>query len=78
MFRMIGVLTLTALSCAVAAQPKDRDEQRQWLLEQVRIGEALHRDDLIHDALARLRLLEPRNPDALLASLSLADRKSVV
>ena len=75
MFRMIGVLTLTALSCAVAAQPKDRDEQRQWLLEQVRIGEALHRDDLIHDALARLRLLEPRNPDALLASLSLALRE---
>ncbi|MFJ4441198.1 cellulose synthase complex outer membrane protein BcsC [Pseudomonas sp. NPDC089422] len=75
MFRMIGVLTLTALSCAVAAQPKDRDEQRQWLLEQVRIGEALHRDDLIHDALARLRLLEPRNPDALLAALSLALRE---
>ncbi|MFJ4353737.1 cellulose synthase complex outer membrane protein BcsC [Pseudomonas sp. NPDC089428] len=75
MFRMIGVLTLTALSCAVAAQPKDRDEQRQWLLEQVRIGEALHRDDLIHDALARLRLLEPRNPDAMLAALSLALRE---
>jgi Flp pilus assembly protein TadD len=75
MFRMIGVLTLAALSCAVAAQPKDRDGQRQWLLEQVRIGEALHRDDLIHNALARLRLLEPRNPDALLAALSLALRE---
>ncbi|WEZ88836.1 cellulose synthase complex outer membrane protein BcsC [Pseudomonas sp. NyZ480] len=75
MFRMIGVLTLSALSCAVAAQPKDSDGQRQWLLEQVRIGEALHRDDLVHNALARLRLLEPRNPDALLAALSLALRE---
>ncbi|CAM3391304.1 cellulose synthase complex outer membrane protein BcsC [Pseudomonas plecoglossicida] len=75
MFRMIGVLTLAALSCAVSAQPRDREEQRQWLLEQVRIGEALHRDDLVHDALARLRLLDPRNPDALLAALSLALRE---
>ncbi|WP_445673556.1 cellulose synthase complex outer membrane protein BcsC [Pseudomonas ceruminis] len=75
MFRMIGVLTLTALSCAVAAQPKDRDEQRQWLLEQVRVGEALHRDDLVHNALAKLRLLEPLDPDALLAALSLALRE---
>lgn len=75
MFRMIGVLTLTVLSFAVAAQPKDRDEQRQWLLEQIRIGEALHRDDLVRDALARLRLLEPRNPETMLAALSLALRE---
>ncbi|WP_449430342.1 cellulose synthase complex outer membrane protein BcsC [Pseudomonas putida] len=75
MYRMIGVLVLAALSCQVAAQPKDRDEQRQWLLEQVRIGEALHRDDLVRDALRRLRLLEPRNPDVLLAELGLALRE---
>ncbi|WP_282361555.1 cellulose synthase complex outer membrane protein BcsC [Pseudomonas sp. PS01300] len=75
MFRMIGVLTLTMMSCAVAAQPTDREEQRQWLLEQMRIGEALHRDDLVHNALARLNLLESRNPDALLAALNLALRE---
>lgn len=75
MFRVIGVLTLTMLSCAVAAQPENRDDQRQWLLEQVRIGEALHRDDLIHNALARLSLLEPGNSDALLAALNLALRE---
>lgn len=75
MQRMIGVLMLAALTCQATAQPKDADEQRQWLLDQVRRGEALHRDDLVRDALGRLQLLEPRNPDVLLAALSLALRE---
>jgi tetratricopeptide (TPR) repeat protein len=72
---MIGVLMLAAITCQADAQPKDVDEQRQWLLDQVRRGEALHRDDLVRDALGRLQLLEPRNPDVLLAALSLALRE---
>ncbi|WP_060514398.1 cellulose synthase complex outer membrane protein BcsC [Pseudomonas sp. NBRC 111132] len=75
MQRMIGVLMLATVTCQAAAQPKDADEQRQWLLDQVRRGEALHRDDLVRDALGRLQLLEPRNPDVLLAALSLALRE---
>jgi Flp pilus assembly protein TadD len=72
---MIGVLMLAAITCQADAQPKDVDEQRQWLLDQVRRGEALHRDDLVRDALGRLQLLEPRNPEVLLAALSLALRE---
>lgn len=75
MQRMIGVLMLAAITCQADAQPKDIDEQRQWLLDQVRRGEALHRDDLVRDALGRLQLLEPRNPEVLLAALSLALRE---
>jgi Flp pilus assembly protein TadD len=72
---MIGVLMLATVACQAVAQPKDAGEQRQWLLDQVRRGEALHRDDLVRDALGRLQLLEPRNPDVLLAALSLALRE---
>jgi len=75
MQRMIGMLMLAAVTCQATAQPKDAGEQRQWLLDQVRRGEALHRDDLVRDALGRLQLLEPRNPDVLLAALSLALRE---
>ncbi|WP_338747008.1 cellulose synthase complex outer membrane protein BcsC [Pseudomonas putida] len=75
MQRMIGVLMLATVACQAVAQPKDAGEQRQWLLDQVRRGEALHRDDLVRDALGRLQLLEPRNPDVLLAALSLALRE---
>lgn len=75
MQRMIGVLMLATVACQAVAQPKDAAEQRQWLLDQVRRGEALHRDDLVRDALGRLQLLEPRNPDVLLAALSLALRE---
>jgi len=76
MYRLIGIVLLAGLaSQAAAQQPTDRNEQRQWLLEQVRIGEALHRDDLVRDALGRLRLLEPRDAEVLLASLRLALRE---
>ncbi|WP_343649541.1 cellulose synthase complex outer membrane protein BcsC [Stenotrophomonas sp.] len=44
-------------------------EQRQWLLEQVRIGEASGRQGLIEDALARLRMLAPDDRSTLLAIL---------
>src|SRR5690606_23602040 len=44
-------------------------EQRQWLLQQVRIGEASGRQALIEDALARLRMLAPNDRGTLLALL---------
>src|SRR5690606_5315849 len=48
---------------------------RQWLLEQVRTGETLHRDDLVRDALSRVRLLEPQDAEVLLMTLRLALRQ---
>lgn len=44
-------------------------EQRQWLLQQVRVGEATGRQALVEDALARLRMLAPDDRDTLLAIL---------
>ncbi|MGB3392547.1 MAG: hypothetical protein WBA56_03820 [Stenotrophomonas sp.] len=43
--------------------------QRQWLLQQVRIGEASGRQRLIEDALARLRLLAPDDRTTMVALL---------
>ncbi len=43
--------------------------QRQWLLQQVRIGEATGRQRLIEDALARLRLLAPDDRATMVAIL---------
>lgn len=56
------------------AQPADRSEQREWLMQQIRLGEATHRESLVEDSLARLRLLEPNNLDALTASIRQAVR----
>ncbi|WP_251271660.1 hypothetical protein, partial [Enterobacter hormaechei] len=44
-------------------------EQRQWLLQQVRIGETTGRQSLIEDALARLRMLAPDDRGTLVAIL---------
>lgn len=60
---------LGGLSTAAIAQPTKVQEQQQWLLEQVRIGEAMYREDLVRDSLARLQLISPNNPQALVASI---------
>ncbi|TXI29874.1 MAG: cellulose biosynthesis protein BcsC [Aquipseudomonas alcaligenes] len=72
---LMGALLLAGLTGQLAAQPQDRQEQRQWLLEQIRIGEATHRDDLLRDSLGRLRLIDPHNTEVLLAALRLALRQ---
>ena len=60
---------LGGLSTAAIAQPTTVQEQQQWLLEQVRIGEAMYREDLVRASLARLQLIAPNNPQALVASI---------
>lgn len=60
---------LTGLSTTALAQPATVQEQQQWLLEQVRVGEAMYREDLVRDSLARLELIAPNNPQALVASI---------
>ena len=62
-------LLFSGLSSAAIAQPNTVQEQQQWLLEQVRIGEAMYREDLVRDSLARLQLIAPNNPQALMASI---------
>ncbi|NBG92706.1 cellulose synthase complex outer membrane protein BcsC [Pseudomonas sp. 9.1(2019)] len=70
-------LLLSGFSTAAMAQPVSVQDQQQWLLEQVRIGEALYREDLVRDSLARLSLIAPNNPQALVASIrqALLDKK---
>lgn len=77
---MCGALSLscwygTALSATVAPAPQD---QQQWLLQQARIGEALYRDDLVRDALARLELIDPNHPQVLVGKVrqALADKSA--
>lgn len=60
---------------AAAAQALPVEQQRAWLLGQVRLGEALERDDLVSGALERLQLLEPDSPEAQAAAARLALRR---
>lgn len=63
MHKMTGFgLLLSSVYGIALGQPLSPPDQQQWLLEQVRIGEALYREDLVHDSLARLELIAPDNP----------------
>ncbi|WP_367300181.1 cellulose synthase complex outer membrane protein BcsC [Hafnia alvei] len=67
-------LSLASLSGAgVAADAAVSPEQ--WLLEQIRVGEASHRDDLVTQSLYRLELMDPNNPDVMAARMRLALRQ---
>ena len=60
--------------CAQEAQPvpaRDPASQREWLLQQVRLGQASGRQDLVQDALNRLSLLAPYDSETLLSLLEL-------
>ncbi|MDD2049362.1 cellulose synthase complex outer membrane protein BcsC [Pseudomonas putida] len=74
MRKLTTLLCLSAVPLTLLAQPADRGEQREWLMQQIRLGEATHRESLVEDSLARLRLLEPNNLDALTASIRQAVR----
>lgn len=74
MRKLTTLLCLSAVPLTLLAQPADRSEQREWLMQQIRLGEATHRESLVEDSLARLRLLEPNNLDALTASIRQAVR----
>lgn len=74
MRRLTTLLCLGAMPMALLAQPADQLEQREWLMQQIRLGEATHRESLVQDSLARLRLLEPNNIDAITASIRQAVR----
>ncbi len=64
-------LLLPCLSGAAlaATAPVTQQEQQQWLLQQMRIGEALQREDLVRDSLARLKLIAPDNLQVLVGEI---------
>src|SRR3546814_6268538 len=55
-------------TCALPISSQQQ-EQQQWLLQQMRIGEAVHRDDLVRDSLARLELIAPDHPQVLVGKI---------
>lgn len=64
-------LLLWPLSSAVPAAP-DHVEPVDWLLQQVRIGEATQKYDLVSQSLYRLEKIAPDNPQVLAAQIRLA------
>lgn len=67
-----GLLPGLALAHTPAASD---DPQRDRLVEQLRLGEALGRDDLVESAVARLQQTRPDSPEALAAQARLAIRR---
>ncbi|MGB9095103.1 cellulose biosynthesis protein BcsC [Erwinia sp.] len=64
-------ILLLPLSSKVPAAP-DRVEPVDWLLQQVRIGEATNKYDLVSESLYRLEKIAPTNPQVLAAQIRLA------
>ena len=65
---MMGIYSLPALS----AEPSREVAPVEWLLEQVRTGEATNKYDLVTQALYRLEKIAPDNPEVIAARLRLA------
>ncbi|THD47381.1 cellulose biosynthesis protein BcsC, partial [Enterobacteriaceae bacterium ML5] len=71
--RLALTLGLALLSAQTGAAPVVSPEQ--WLLEQVRVGEASHQEELVRQSLFRLELMDPQNPQVLSARLRLLLRE---
>ncbi len=68
-------LTIALALMAAPAVSAPVVSPEQWLLEQVRIGEASHQDDLVRQSLFRLELIDPQNPKVMSARLRLLLRE---
>ncbi len=77
MQKLKGILLLCSLlpGLALAQAAPLGNPQRERLVEQLLLGEALGRDDLVDSALARLQQLDPESPEALAAEARLAIRR---
>ncbi|WP_375056619.1 cellulose synthase complex outer membrane protein BcsC [Zobellella sp. DQSA1] len=67
----LGLSVALALATPVAAQVAPEP----WLLEQIRLGESLHRDDLVQESLHRLALIAPDHPQLMMSRLRLSLRQ---
>ncbi|HEJ9095923.1 TPA: cellulose synthase complex outer membrane protein BcsC [Serratia odorifera] len=70
----LSLLSL-GLLLAPAAQGAETVSPEQWLLEQVRVGEASHKEELVNQSLYRLELMDPNNPEVISARMRLALRQ---
>ncbi|CEG58688.1 cellulose synthase complex outer membrane protein BcsC [Legionella fallonii] len=68
-------LVLFSAACISQAQAADSLTPKQFLLQQVLAGEANYRDDLVEQALYRLDLIAPNDPEVIVARLRFALRK---
>lgn len=66
------LLPLGLLALLPAAQAAPTVAPEQWLLEQVRIGEAGYKHELVQQSLHRLELIDPDNPEVIAARVRLA------
>ncbi|WP_371327066.1 cellulose synthase [Shigella sp. FC2383] len=60
----LNIFTLS-LGLSVMPMVEAAPTAQQQLLEQVRLGEATHREDLVQQSLYRLELIDPNNPDVV-------------
>ncbi|GAA3549882.1 cellulose synthase complex outer membrane protein BcsC [Zobellella aerophila] len=70
-------LSLLGLPLALALSPAAQAAvaPESWLLEQIRLGEAGYRDNLVEESLHRLELIAPGHPQVMAARLRLALRQ---
>ncbi|MFI8416130.1 cellulose synthase complex outer membrane protein BcsC [Serratia sp. NPDC078593] len=70
-------LSLFPLSLVLipTAQGAETVSPEQWLLEQIRVGEASHKEELVNQSLYRLELMDPNHPDVIAARMRLALRQ---
>lgn len=74
-FSLILLLSLITVWALAASSEDLKENARARLLEQIRYGETIHRDDLVEDATERLIRLDPNAPEALVAQIYLATRR---
>ena len=68
---------LGSLAVAGSAMAQTPQEQiRQRLVDQIRSGETLQRDDLVDDAIQRLYRIDPAAPEGLAAQIGLAVKRN--
>nr|UKE85490.1 hypothetical protein KXZ65_11345 [Pectobacterium sp. PL152] len=63
------------LAAAPQAYSAETASPEQFLMEQVRLGEASNKDDLVRQSLYRLELIDPNNPEVIAARVRLALRQ---
>nr|WP_240472582.1 cellulose synthase complex outer membrane protein BcsC [Pectobacterium brasiliense] len=69
--RLLPLLLVTAPQ----AYSAETTSPEQFLMEQVRLGEASNKDDIVRQSLHRLELINPDNPEVIAARLRLALRQ---
>ncbi|MCG8709563.1 cellulose biosynthesis protein BcsC [Brenneria sp. 4F2] len=72
--RWLSLLPL-CLAAVPIAQSAEAVPPKQFLIEQIRLGEARYKDDLVRQSLYRLELIDPNNPEILAARIRLALRQ---